>query len=265
MTDHCAYGERAGPYAFETLPAEERREFETHLDGCRECRREVSDAAAVAESLGRAVTALNPPAGLRERVIAAAREERPIAGTTGARGRNLQGAMAPWLLAAASLAAIGLGLYAWMLHGQLGDTDARLRSAQARLSEIESQVALLRRAGEETSQATDVLSAPDVVRVDLAGQADAPGARGRAFWSPTRGLVLAARDLPDLPQGRVYQLWVVTASAKVSAGVLRPDADGRIQAIARVTARQPTAIALTIEPDGGVPEPTGAAYLLGTL
>jgi hypothetical protein len=35
--------------------------------------------------------------------------------------------------------------------------------------------------------------------------------------------------------------------------------------VTQTTAGQPTAIALTIEPEGGVLEPTGAMYLVGSL
>jgi anti-sigma-K factor RskA len=62
-----------------------------------------------------------------------------------------------------------------------------------------------------------------------------------------------------------YQLWVVTAQAPVSAGLLTPDAQkrGDVQHTARHS--QPVAMAVTIEPAGGVPAPTGARYLVGTV
>jgi hypothetical protein len=44
-----------------------------------------------------------------------------------------------------------------------------------------------------------------------------------------------------------------------------PDAAGGIQAVSGPVDVRPTAFALTIEPAGGVPAPTGAFYLLGAL
>ena len=138
------------------------------------------------------------------------------------------------------------------------------RSAQ--LAALDAQVAQLRSVvTDEASRTADVLAAPDVVRVDLAGQAAAPQAAGRAFYSPSRGLVFTANSLPLLPAGRVYQLWLVTASAPVSVGVMRPDNAGRLRGVTQTAAGRPTAIALTIEPEGGVPSPTGAMYLVGSL
>ena len=52
---------------------------------------------------------------------------------------------------------------------------------------------------------------------------------------------------------------------KVSVGVMSPDSAGRLRDVSQITAGQPTAIALTIEPEGGVPQPTGAMYLVGSL
>ena len=271
MTEHDRYGELAGPYALGILGADERREFEAHLSTCAECQREVREAALVAEGLGRAVEPLEPPADLRQRVIAAALANRsanvPVPPSAfqrrDARTPAAGSRLAPWLLAAASFAVVALGLYSWSLHRRLVETDAALQQAQARLASVESQIASLRTVSDETTQTADVLSAPDVVRVELTGQTDAPRARGRAFWSPSRGLVVAANNLPVLPRGRVYQLWVVTGSAKVSAGLMRPDNSGRLRGASRVAGLQAQAIALTVEPEGGVPQPTGSIYLVG--
>ena len=118
----------------------------------------------------------------------------------------------------------------------------------------------------EARRERDIATAPDVKRVDLAGQPAAPRAAGRVFWSPSRGLLFTATNLPALPPGRVYQLWYVTAAAPVSAGLVTPDASGQSRTLtAAVAPVQPKAFALTIEPAGGTPAPTGAFYLLGSL
>ena len=110
------------------------------------------------------------------------------------------------------------------------------------------------------------MTAPDVARVDLAGQPDAPTAAARAFWSRSRGLVMMATNLPPPPAGRTYQLWVLTAEpAPISAGILAPDADGRVTVRFDTPSDipTPTAMAVTLEPAGGVASPTGAKYLVG--
>ena len=110
-----------------------------------------------------------------------------------------------------------------------------------------------------------VLASSDLIRVDLTGQASAPMATARAFWSRSRGLIFTASSLPPLPAGRTYQLWIVTPDAPVSAGLLRPGERGDVHAVfstPRDVVRV-AAVAVTVEPDGGVPAPTGEKYLVG--
>jgi anti-sigma-K factor RskA len=64
----------------------------------------------------------------------------------------------------------------------------------------------------------------------------------------------------------VYQLWLVTDGAPVSAALITPDPDGAARAlVSGVGTIEPKAFALTVEPAGGVPAPTGAMFLLGSL
>ena len=264
MTDHDRLGELAGPYALGALREDDRWAFEAHLAACVACRLEVRGAALVAEGLGRAVDQQEPPAGLRDRVLkAAVASTKADTRLDGPASGSLRG---PWLLLAASLAAVALGLYAWTLQTRLRETDAALESARAELAALQTQVVELRRGiMDDAWRTAEVLGAPDVVRVELAGQPAAPQATGRAFYSPSRGLVFTAANLPSLPAGRVYQLWVVTGTVKVSVGVMSPDSAGRLRDVSHITAGRPDAIALTIEREGGVPQPTGEVYLLGSL
>jgi anti-sigma-K factor RskA len=105
-----------------------------------------------------------------------------------------------------------------------------------------------------------------VVRIDLGGQPSAPQASGRALWSRGRGMVFTAAALPPLPAGQVYQVWIVTQPGPVSAGLLTPDAAGAGVAFFETPPDipPPTAVAVTIEPAGGLPAPTGAFYLVGS-
>ena len=135
-----------------------------------------------------------------------------------------------------------------------------------RVEDGERRVHVARRAADDSRNTLSIVAAPDVRRIDLAGQRPAPAAAARAFWSPSRGVVLVAANLPALPPGRTYQLWFVTADAKVNVGLLKPDPTGRVDAIVTNAANLPTpaAVAVTQEPDGGVPQPTGDMYLVGS-
>ena len=78
-------------------------------------------------------------------------------------------------------------------------------------------------------------------------------------------MVFTVSGLPVAPAGRVYQVWVVTGPAPVSAGLLDLDQSGAATAFFQTPPdiAAPVAVAVTLEPAGGVPAPTGEMYLIG--
>jgi len=87
------------------------------------------------------------------------------------------------------------------------------------------------------------------------------------FWDhATNRWTLVARDLPAPAAGRTYQLWLVTPRAKISAGTFspRPDGAAEVQATYALAPDSLSAIAVTDEPAGGVPQPTGALVISAT-
>ena len=153
----------------------------------------------------------------------------------------------------------------WVTSEQLERAQAELAATRQQLTQAQGQMASAQSVADHARQQLDILAAQDVVRVDLSGQAIAPSAGGRVYWSRSRGLTFSASNLPSLSTGRVYQLWLVTSAAPVSATLVNPDAAGRFDAILLgSTSVEPTAFALTIEPAGGSPGPTGPMYLLGS-
>jgi hypothetical protein len=217
----------------------------------------------ILQGLGQAVPQVDPPLALRTRVLAS------VAGAPVARPAPARSAM--WLVAtAASLVlAAGLAVYTSQLRGRIGTLESDLRDARARAATAEQRAIDAQQAVAATRITVAVLAAPDVARIDLAGQAPvAPQASARAFWSRSRGMVFTASNLPALPPGRVYQLWVLTGQpAPISAGLLTPDAQGSVNETFNTPSDipQPVALAVTIEPTGGVQSPTGQKYLVGTV
>jgi anti-sigma-K factor RskA len=269
--DHDRLLEFAGLYVLDALGATERSEFERHIGTCAECSAEVRSLTSIAAALPYAVALTDPPPSLRDRVMAVAGRPAAAPATVvpfaARRAKKPSFASSPgWLSAAALLLlSLGLGGYALSLRQQITGLQAEVGDLTARLDRSEQQVAVATRSVAVAEARMAVLTAPDMTQVDLQGQPVAPGASGRAFWSRTRGLVFTAADLPRLPAGRSYQLWVVTAQAAVSAGLLEPDTSGRVAQAFNTPADlpRPVAIAVTDEPAGGVPAPTGDKYLVG--
>jgi anti-sigma-K factor RskA len=259
--DHGAFLEQAALYALGALEDAERADFEAHVSGCAECAAEVRGLSPVAAVLPLTVPQFDPPPRLRDRVLDAA-------GRRQARSAPRSSfVLAPWLAAAASLVfAAGLGMYSLSLRARVSGLEGQLREAMVRIDASEQQTAVARRLVATLQAPIDVLTAPDLKRFDLRGEPAAPQASARAFWSRSRGLVFAGSQLPPLPPGRIYQLWVLTAQpAPLSAGLLSPDQAGSITTTFNTppTIPEPVAVAVTLEPAGGVPAPTGAMYLRG--
>ena len=260
VQNHDAWLESAALYVIDAMTPEERRAFESHLRGCEQCQAEVASLDGVDEALARSVPQLDPPAALRDRVLSGVRPSKadPRAAT----------GPAQWVPLAASLAlSLGLGGYAYSLQQRISVLEDELTDARAQAADTLARANTTERTLQLTQSHLDVLTAPDSTRVTLAGQAPAPAASGRADWSRARGLAVSLENLPPLQPGRTYQLWLLTAGMPVSAGLLTPDAAGRSTAVYPVPPGgvMPTGIALTEEPDGGLPQPTGQPILVGLL
>jgi len=243
---------QAGAYVLGALDAADRDEFEAHLPGCVECRADVRSLNRVTEALACAAASREPSPRLRARVVAGSAAPRPF---------PVSRTVLPWFLAAAaSLALAVTAPYTFRLRDETRQLAATLRDLTAQLRDRDRQLVAVR-------SEVSLLAAPDVRRVDLRGQPAAPGAGARAFWSRTRGVYFVASNLPPVAADKAYQLWFVTTAGPVSASVFTPDERGSAEVVAGINPGMaaPTAMAVTLEPAGGVPAPTGNMYLVGAV
>ncbi|HZG41825.1 MAG TPA: anti-sigma factor, partial [Longimicrobium sp.] len=158
----------------------------------------------------------------------------------------------------AVLLLIGTGVYASGLRRQVDALQARA----ARLEAERTRLAQRAEAGEATVAA---LSGPAVKVIDMAAARPADPT-GRMFWDTrTARWTFFAHNLPATRPGREYQLWLVTADRKISAGTFRPGPRGTavVQAEYELPPESLQAVAVTEEPAGGQPQPTGAIVLAG--
>ena len=88
-----------------------------------------------------------------------------------------------------------------------------------------------------------------------------------AYWNQSKGLVLASDKLPDMPEGRTLQLWVIPRQGMpISAGLFRPSA-GQVLMVMPPPRVMDMAKALAIseEPAGGSPQPTSTPGWVGPI
>jgi anti-sigma factor RsiW len=268
-SDHEELRSRLGAFVLGALAPAEQAEVRAHLAVCDECAAEVRALRPVVDALAWSVEPIEPPAAVRQRILSAiappavmpAPKPAPV---------TVSRSMLPWLAAAASLVlAVALGAYASQLRGRVQTLEQDLRAALLEVQAGERQTAQARLVAANAQQQLSVLAAPDVAQVALKGQAVAPQASARALWSRSRGLLLATSNLPALPPGRTYQLWVISGKMPPISDnwTFKIDASGGVTTMFATpsTLPPPTAMAVSIEPDGGVPAPTGALYLVGSM
>jgi anti-sigma-K factor RskA len=271
-SDHEELRSQLGAFVLGALTPAEQAEVRAHMAVCDECAAEVRALRPVVDSVAWSVEPVEPPPAVRERLLAATatpaaqRAATPLSGAT-------PRPILPWLAAAASLIlAAALGVYASQLRGRVTTLEQELREAILQVQAGERQTAQARLVATNAQRQLSVIAAPDVAQVALKGQAAAPQASARALWSRSRGLLLAASNLPELPPGQTYQLWVISGKMPpISDGWLfKTDAAGGVTTMFEtpVTLPAPTAMAVSIERDGGsttAAGPKGALYLVGSM
>jgi anti-sigma-K factor RskA len=82
--------------------------------------------------------------------------------------------------------------------------------------------------------------------------------------------VVQTRNLPSLPEGEAYQLWLIDASGKHDSGAVFSIPSGSngmtiLVVIAPRPMREYVSCGVSIEPKGGSKWPTGPAALKGKL
>lgn len=202
--DCAAADELAGAYALGALESAQDRAMSAHLAGCPNPHVEARELIGSGALLAHAVEPVTPSPGLRDRLmetIAATPQDhrtaslrtvepaptrRPV--LTEPRNPWWRLAPLPSALAAVGLAAaVGLGAWGASVNSQLAERDAALRA----------------------------VASADVIHA-------ASGTAGSGWVFETGGVAMfMAEDLADLPQDRLYELWIIDADGNpLPAGIL---------------------------------------------
>ncbi|MFF7072461.1 anti-sigma factor [Streptomyces pseudovenezuelae] len=239
----------AAPYALDALEPAERARFERHLKDCASC---AADVRALSEDAVRLAwsAAAPPPSAMRDRVLAAVRTipQESAARPEPVRARKSQlpphvwGAQppprqrqrrplfVPFATATAAAALVVASLFAVQANRTQDELDAQ----KAQASEI-----------------AHVLQAVDARATR--GQ-DAQGRTIGVIASASEGravVTLSGYSAP--PSGRVRQLWLMRPGEQPrSLGLFAADTP----LVASGLDKSATSLAVTVEPDGGSPQPT---------
>jgi len=263
-TDHAEIESLLGAYALDAVDPEEAARVGRHLETCPHCRAEVDSAHEVAGRLGtsaRVDDAEPLPPGLWDRIAGglgapAERAPGPMPGLGGppegvgrvaeishARTRRA-GRWASLVAAAAAVAAIAV------LGVGLANTSTQLDQARRALSG---------RGDTGAVRAAMATPARRLVRMD-----SAEGAQLAEFVVLPDGQgYLVSSSMPSLPSDETYQLWALIGGQPISVGLLgsRPDQ----AAFTLASTSQASALAVTVEPAGGVTTPDRSPVAKGNL
>jgi anti-sigma-K factor RskA len=252
--------ELAAGYALGVLAGDERTRFEKlvrardadALRALRQCEESLARLAAEHPEA--------PPASVKAALLARIAAEPPPA--VAARARAMLIAPRPrravWtvVLTGALAAGIAAAAVGWTVSARYERRLEALGQQAAELhAEVKREQSLLAMLGDPVTQV-----------VVLSGQAPSPEARARMLWHEKAGGLLVAAGLPPTPAGRAYQLWAIAGTRPpVSAGVFTVDAQGgasmRVAPLPGVA--KVDAFAVTLEPAGGLPAPSGPMVLVG--
>ncbi len=256
-------------YALGALDASERQALESHVASCAECAAQLAEARGRIALLAFAAPRTEPSPGVKERLM------RQIVATAegpdGTRARiqpderdATDGIFARWwavllpVAGAFALATILLWLHNEQLTRQLADLRNTIQRQQHELAETRHQA--------------DLMAARETQVVPLwAGKGAAPAGHpeghARVLYNAREGMMTYDGWLPAAPPNMSYQVWLVPMSgAPISAGVFNPKNGEMSHMMMKlpegVTAKE---FAVTLEPAGGMPHPTGPMILVGPV
>jgi len=223
-------------YALGVLEPDECHAVERHLATCTECRRLAADLAATADLLPLALASaspLQPPAGLKDRVLRAAHGSTVVAPETGVstlpratsaepssgvatvsamdRWRIVPGRAGRWrtVAAAALLVVLALSLIWGARLSEALDQERAMRASVAAHFSRQQEIVL------------EVVDAAEATRVILRSPDPDSRAYGKLFTRPDLPHVVAmAARLSIPPEGQTYHLWLTSAGRTFLAGVL---------------------------------------------
>ena len=209
-----------------------------HVAACLPCRRARDEYRRATTLLALGLDPVPPPRYVRDQLVESV--------TRAAASRR-----SSWRLAAAAAGIVVL--FGWR-EFDVREERTRLKQENAKLA---AEIA--------------ALGAADTRTIALAGQEVAPRASAKVFLEPgRRRAIVFFHDLPENAGDKSYQLWIIRADqpAPVSAGVFDVTRDGEASiAIENLPVSTGIkALAVTLEPRGGVAQPTnGRFYVAGNV
>lgn len=248
MTAHHEVDDLIAAYSLGAVDEPEAAAVRRHLPDCPECQDTLLRMTEVVAVLPLSLEEVAPPEGLRERLLASAAVDaavmsaslgsdgpiagRPATGPAPGAGRLLFLRRVPNWAPVAAAAVLLVALLGWNLGLQTRKTiPPPTTTIQATLLD---------------SRHSDVGTV--------------------TYVKDQRVALVSLHSLSAPSPDKNYELWVIPAGGKpVAAGVFLPDPDGSKVIVVNRTIHHGDTIAVTEEPPGGLPQPTGSVEISGQI
>ncbi len=148
---------------------------------------------------------------------------------------------------------------------------SKWKSAERKIAEIEiekeyfaSQLEVQNTSLAVIQEELAVMQLPGTKMIVMKGTESHPGALATIFWNTeSKDVFLKVKNLPEIPQGKQYQLWAIVDGAPVNAGLVAIE-EQLLQKMEQFSSAQ--AFAITLEPLGGSSSPTlEKMYVIGNI
>jgi anti-sigma-K factor RskA len=260
MNGHPTRDEDFDLYALGALEGAEKQAMESHVAFCLGCAQKLADARGRIALLAFAAPQVKAPAIVKERLLQQIRAPRARSGAalTEVRPRGAsRTVLSRWtaiLLPIAAVLTIATFLL-WNANRQLDRQLAALRRS-AQLQEQQLQ---------DAREIASLITAHDTITVPLAPQPAMPQGTAHVMYNAKMGMLMYEGEIPPAPPAKSYQLWLVPASGNpMSCGVFNPVSGQPDHWMMKLPKGiEPKAFAVTLEPTGGMPQPTGPKVLIG--
>jgi anti-sigma-K factor RskA len=155
------------------------------------------------------------------------------------------------------------------IQRQIGQMQNRITQLEAERTRLVDLLEIRERQSQQNLRLVEDLANPGTRLIRLAGTESAPNARGYVLITADNRVTFYQAGLPGLPSGRTYQIWLIRNRGVpiVSGGLFNTNGapQTEVELAAGALINNLSGVAVTTEPAGGSPLPTGNKLLIGTV
>ena len=238
-------------YALDALSDEERDQVEAYLAAYPAARERLAEMQQAVDALPFAPAPVEPPKRLKASLMARVESDARVRFPVQHAQLEPMASKGLWARLSQTRAALTLAAFCLVLAVGASVWALTLNSEMARLRDL-----------------VDGIAAPGVQTIAILGTEHQPKAHGNVIANPNaESAIVLLGSLSQLEPGQVYQFWLIRGDQPVSAGTFSVDDEGR--AMLLIDAQEAIglldAVGVSIEPQGGSPQPTGDIVMLSTL